>query len=194
LRRGTGYAVAMVVYALSITLGVALVVTAIGLFLPARFTVEHSTVIDQPVEKIFPWVAELKLWPQWTVWNTAEDATLRYLYPGATTGLAGSMHWTAKKMGAGSLIFSAFEPNQALRYEMRMPAHGTIVYGNIEFESAGSGTTRVSWYDEIDLGRNPFKKLLGPMVRKMLGRAFARSLAGLKAAAMTDRASGPGPG
>jgi uncharacterized protein YndB with AHSA1/START domain len=183
----------MVVYSLSITFGLILVVTLVGVFLPSNITVEGATVIDQPVEKIFPWVADLKLWPQWTVWNTTEDATLQYLYPGATTGLAGSMHWTAKKMGDGSLIFSAFEPNRALRYEMRMPAHGTVVHGNIEFESAGAGATRVTWFDEVELGGNPFKKLFGPILKKMLGRAFARSLTGLKTAAMTGRASGPGP-
>jgi uncharacterized protein YndB with AHSA1/START domain len=183
----------MIVYVLSITVGLVLVVVAIGFLLPARITVERATVIDQPPEKIFPWVAELKLWPEWTIWNAAEDATLTYSYPGATTGLAGSMHWTAKKMGDGSLIFSAFEPNRVLRYELRMPAHGTIVHGNIEFESAGGGATRVDWFDEVELGHNPFKKLLGPVLRRMLGRAFERSLTGLNVAAMTGRANGPGP-
>jgi uncharacterized protein YndB with AHSA1/START domain len=182
----------MVVYALSITLGLVLVVTVIGVFLPSSVTVERATVIDQPVETIFPWVADLKLWPQWTVWNTNEDATLTYTYPTATTGLAGSMHWTAKKMGGGSLIFSAFEPNKTLRYELRMPARDTIVHGNIEFESAGGGATRVVWYDEVELGANPYKKLAGPLLRKFLGRAFERNLAGLKTAAMTGRAGGPG--
>lgn len=182
----------MAVSLLSITFGLVLVVTAIGVLLPSRLTVERATVIDQPVGEIFPWAADLKLWPLWTVWNITEDATLTYLYPGATTGLAGSMHWTAKKMGAGSLIFTAFEPDKALRYEMRLPAHGTVVQGNIEFESAGAGATRVAWFDEVELGHNPFKKLFGPLLRKMLGQAFERSLAGLKTAAMTGRASGPG--
>jgi hypothetical protein len=175
-----------------LTLGFILVVVVIGLVLPSRVVVERATVIDQPVEKIFPWAAELKLWPQWTVWNPTEDATLSYTYPSATTGLAGAMHWTAKKMGNGSLIFSAFEVNKTLRYELRMPARNTIVHGNIEFESAGGGATRVDWFDEVELGHNPFKKLLGPLLGKFLGRAFERNLAGLKIAAMTGRAAGPG--
>jgi uncharacterized membrane protein len=183
----------MIVQALSITIGLVLVVTAIGFFLPSRVWVERATVIDQPVEKIFPWAADLKSWPQWTVWNAVEDPTLQYSYPAATTGLAGAMHWTAQKMGNGSLIFSAFEPNKTLRYELRMPAHGTVVHGNIEFESAGGGATRVDWFDEVELGRNPYKKLLGPVLRRMLGRAFERNLAGLKTAATTGRGAGPGP-
>jgi len=183
----------MLVDALVILLGLVLVVTAIGFFLPGKVTVERATVIDQPVERIFPWAADLRLWSQWTVWNDSEDPTLKYSFPGATTGLAASMQWTAEKMGSGSLIFRAFEPNQALRYELRMPEHGSIVHGNIEFESAGGGSTRVDWFDEVDLGHNPYKKLMGPVLKPMLGRAFERSLAGLKTAAMTGKASGPGP-
>jgi len=183
----------MLAYALMTLLGLVLVVTAVGFLMPRRVLVEKATVIDQPVERVFPWVADLKRWAEWTVWNATEDPTLTYSYPGATTGLAGAMHWTAQKMGSGSLIFREFEPNRAVRYEMRMPSHGTIVLGNIEFESAGGGSTRVDWFDEVDLGPNPYKKLLGPILKPMLGRAFERSLVGLKQAAMTGRASGPGP-
>ncbi len=172
--------------------GLVVLLALIGWFMPARVTVERSITIDLPVEKIFPWVADLKLWPQWTVWNTSEDATLVYTYPGPVTGLGGSMHWTAKKMGNGSLVFTEFTPNQVLRYELRMPAHKTTVQGNIEFESAGGGATRVSWYDDIEMGGNPFKRLFGPLLRKMLGKAFVRNLTGLKNAAMTGQASGPG--
>jgi uncharacterized membrane protein len=181
---------ALILYAM---LGLVVLLVIFGFILPSKITVMHSVTIDKPVEVIFPWVADLKLWPQWTVWNATEDSTLSYTYPGPTTGAGGAMHWTAKKMGDGSLTFTEFQPNQALRYELLMPAHGTRVQGNIEFESAGGGATGVTWYDEVNLGANPFKHLLGPVLKKMLGRAFARSLAGLKKAAMTGQASGPGP-
>lgn len=178
---------------ISILLALVVLLVIVGLVLPSRLTVERSLTIDQPVEKIFPWAADLKLWPQWTVWNTAEDPSLAYTYPGPTTGPGGAMAWTAKKMGDGTLKFTHFEVNKALHYELVMPAHGTRVYGELEFESAGGGATRVTWLDEIDLGGSPLKKLLGPMLKKMLGRAFARNLQGLKTAAMTGQAAGPGP-
>jgi uncharacterized protein YndB with AHSA1/START domain len=96
-------------------------------------------------------------------------------------------------MGDGSLRFTEFEPDKRLVYELRMPAHNTTVRGELEFESAGGGATRVTWLDEVDLGGNPLKKWLGPLLKKMLGRAFGRNLQGLKTAAMTGRATGPGP-
>lgn len=178
---------------LYVLLGLVLLLVIIGLFLPSKVTVLRSITVDKPVEAIFPWVADLKLWPQWTVWNATEDPTMKYTYPGPTTGAGGAMQWTAKKMGDGSLTFTECQPNQALRYELLMPAHGTNVHGNIEFESAGGGATGVTWYDEVDLGANPFKHLMGPLLKKMLGHAFMRSLVGLKTAAMTGQAAGPGP-
>lgn len=183
----------MITHVLLGLLGLLALLVIIGVFLPAKITVFRSITIDRPVEAIFPWAADLRLWPRWTVWNTGEDPTLAYAYPGPTTGLGAAMRWTAKKMGDGSLTFTEFLPLQAVRYELRMPARGTIVQGNIEFESAGGGATGVTWYDEVDLGRNPFKRLLGPLLQKMLGRAFERSLTGLKTAAMTGEAAGPGP-
>lgn len=178
---------------ISTLLALAVLLVIVGLVLPSRLTVERSLTIDQPAEKIFPWAADLKLWPQWTVWNATEDPSLAYIYPGPTTGLGGSMTWTAKKMGDGTLKLVHFEADKALHYELVMPAHGTRVYGELEFESAGGGATRVTWLDEIDLGGNPLKKLLGPMLKKILGRAFERNLQGLKTAAMTGQAAGPGP-
>lgn len=183
----------MAIYVIATTVGLILLVLVVGLLLPSRVVVERSIVIDRPVEAVFPWAAELRLWPQWTVWNTTEDPTLVYTYPSATTGLAGSMAWTGEKMGNGSLIFSAFMPNTTLRYELRMPSRNTIVHGSIEFESAGGGATRVTWLDEVEMGANPLRRLFGPLLRKFLGRAFARNLAGLKAAALNGEASGPGP-
>ncbi|MBI2517526.1 MAG: SRPBCC family protein [Opitutae bacterium] len=174
-------------------LGLVVLLVIVGLCLPSRVTVERSLTIDRPAEKIFPWAADLKLWPQWTVWNATEDPSLAYTYPGPTTGPGGSMVWTAKKMGAGSLKFVHFEAGRALHYELVMPAHGTKVYGEIEFESAGGGATRVTWLDEVDLGGNPFKKLFGPMLKKTLGRCFERNLQGLKTAALSGQAAGPGP-
>ncbi len=178
--------------ALWIALGLAVALMVIGFVLPSRVTVERAITIDRPAAVIFPWAADLKLWPQWTVWNASEDPTLAYTYPGPTTGKGGVMHWTAKKMGNGSLTWLEFEPNAKLSYELRMPAHGTTVFGMIEFESAGADSTRVTWLDEVELGGNPFKKLLGPLLKGMLGKAFARNLVGLKTAAMTGQPAGPG--
>ncbi len=183
----------MIAYIVGSILGLVALLLITGLLLPAQITVSRSITIDQSAEAIFPWIGELKTWPDWTVWNKAEDPTLAYSYPGPTTGKGGSMTWTAKKMGDGTLTFTEFVPHKVVRYALVMPQHGTTVHGNFELESAGGGATRVSWFDVVDLGKNPMKKLFGPLLKKMLGTAFARSLQGLKTATETGKATGPGP-
>jgi len=178
---------------LYLLLGLVVLFVVIGFFLPREITVERSTGITQPAAAIFPWIADLKKWPDWTVWNKSEDPTLSYTYPGPTTGKGGSMHWTAKKMGDGSLTITALEPDKALRYELRMAGQSMVVRGNLELEPAGGGVTLVMWFDNIDLGASPLKRWSGPLLNKMLGRAFERSLAGLKTAVESGAASGPGP-
>jgi hypothetical protein len=183
----------MITYLVAALVGLVVLLLIIGLLMPSQVTVSRSVTIDRPAETIFPWIGELKTWPDWTVWNKAEDPTLHYTYPGPTTGKGGSMVWTAKKMGDGTLTFTVFVPNKVARYELVMPGYGTTVHGNFELESAGGGATRVSWYDVVDLGNNPVKKLFGPVLKKMLGTAFSRGLHGLKAATETGKATGPGP-
>lgn len=56
--------------------GLVVLLVVSGFFLPSRVTGERAVTIDAPVGKIFPWAADLKLWPQWTVWNATKDATL----------------------------------------------------------------------------------------------------------------------
>ncbi len=161
-------------------LGVALAV--IGFLLPRRITVERSIGIDRPAEAIYPWVADLKTWPQWTVWNPAEDPSLAYTYSGAASGQGAAMSWTAKKLGDGTLTVTAAEPGRYLRYALRMEGRPMEVQGNIEIESAGGGATLIQWFDTVDLGLNPLWRWMGLRLKRSLGRAYRRNLAGLKRA------------
>lgn len=177
---------------LYVILGLLLVLVVIGWLLPREITVERTISIDRPAGAIFPWIANLKTWPDWTIWNKNEDPSLVYTYAGADTGRGAVMSWTAKKMNGGKLTISAAQPDQFIRYELRMTGRTMTVRGNLELESAGGRATLVMWYDTVDFGLNPFTRWLGFLIKPMLGRAYRRNLAGLKTAVETGRASGPG--
>jgi hypothetical protein len=178
---------------LCLVLGLLVVLVAVGWLLPREVTVERATGIDKPADAVFPWIANLKTWPDWTVWNQQEDPSLVYTYSGADSGRGASMSWTAKKMGSGSLTITDAAPGRYIRYTLRMQHRTMVVRGNIEIEPAGGGATLVQWFDTVDFGRNPLVRYMGFMLRPMLGRAYRRNLAGLKVAVETGRASGPGP-
>jgi hypothetical protein len=183
----------MIATMLYLVLGLLVVLAVIGWLLPREVTVERAIGIDKPADAVFPWIANLKTWPDWTVWNKTEDPTVAYTYSGAETGKGATMSWTAKKMGSGSLTITDAAAGRYIRYTLRMQHRTMVVRGNIEIESAGGGTTLVQWFDTVDFGRNPFTRWLAFLLKPMLGRAYHRSLAGLKTAAETGRASGPGP-
>ena len=178
---------------LYLVLGLLAALVVIGWMLPREITIERTISVDRPSEAVFPWIANLKTWPDWTIWNKREDPSLAYTYSGADSGLGATMSWTAKKMGDGVLTINAAQPGQFIRYEMRMTGRTMVVRGNLELESAGAGATLVMWFDTVDLGGNPLKRWLGLLLKPMLARAYHRNLAGLKTAAETGQATGPGP-
>ena len=181
---------AMILY---LVLGLIVVFVLIGWLLRREITIERAIGIDKPADTIFPWLANLRTWPDWTVWNKQEDPSLAYSYAGSDSGLGATMSWTAKKMGDGKLTINDANPGRFIRYEMRMTGRLIVVRGNIELESAGGGATLVMWFDNIDLGANPLRRWLGPFLKPAMEKAFHRNLTGLKLAAETGKASGPGP-
>ncbi|HUJ44629.1 MAG TPA: SRPBCC family protein [Opitutaceae bacterium] len=183
----------MLLTILLLVLGFVVLLMVIGWLLPREITIERAIGIDKPAEAIFPWIANLQTWPDWTIWNKQEDASLVYSYSGAAAGLGAAMSWTAKKMGDGMLTIHDAKPDRFIRYEMRMKDRSIVVHGNVELESVGGGATLVMWFDNINLGANPARRWLGLLLRPMMGKVFHRNLAGLRTAAETGKASGPGP-
>lgn len=182
----------MLAIILSVVIGLAVALVVVGFLLRREVTIECSVGIDRPAEAVFPWIADLKTWPEWTVWNKNEDPSLAYTYSGVAVGKGSMMSWTAKKMGNGSLSITDAAANHYIRYLLRMQNRTMVVHGNIEIESAGGGATLVQWFDSVDLGMNPFLRWMGMALKPMLRRAFHRNLAGLKSAVETGHASGPG--
>lgn len=183
----------MLTMILYLLLGLIVVFVVIGWRLPREITIERAIGIDQPADAVFPWIANLRTWPEWTVWNKQEDPSLAYTYSGSDSGLGAAMSWTAKKMGDGKLTINDAKPDRFIRYEMHMTGRPIVVRGNIELESAGGGATLVMWFDNIDLGANPLRRWRGLLLRPMIGKAYHRNLTGLRTAAETGKASGPGP-
>jgi hypothetical protein len=62
--------------------------------------------------------------------------------------------------------------------------------GFIAMAPEGNGT-RVTWTDKAALGRNPAKRLMGPLMSKMMKQSLEKSLAGIKA--LAEAAPGPRP-
>jgi len=144
------------------------------------YTVERSTTIDAPPERIYQHIANFHSWRSWSPWEGV-DPDLRRTYSGPDTGSGATYAWEGnRKAGAGRMeIVEAAEPARVridLRFLKPFKAHNDIVF-TIRLEGSGSHLT---W---TMTGRKTLAtKIMGifKSMDAMIGPDFERGLASLK--------------
>ena len=86
-----------------------------GMAVPSLWQVSRSTIIAKRPEAIYPYLASLKKWEQWSVWTKKKDPTLNYVYEGPEIGAGARQRWTSQKMGDGWLEITEAHLEKALR-------------------------------------------------------------------------------
>lgn len=158
------------------------VLLVVGFVLPDDVTIVLSTTIAAEPEAIYPPVATLKTWPEWTVWNTKNDPTVVFNFEGPEGGIGSKWKWKGDKFEEGQLEIVESDPAKGVRYKLVM-AGGFGVIGDIAFAREGGGT-RVTWTDKSAMGMGPLggwmKVFLGGMIEKEQGGNQEKGLEGLK--------------
>ncbi|MEY2410555.1 MAG: hypothetical protein QOF48_3225 [Verrucomicrobiota bacterium] len=150
----------------------------ISFFLPSQYRVERVAMIQAKPDAIFPWLAQLRKWPEWTVWNTNYDSTLAYTFSGPAEGTGSEMSWTAKS-GNGSLKLTGADVNSGVRYELNFDNGRFLSTGGVSLSPTGE-VTRVTFFNEGNFGKNPVRRYFGLLMDKMMGGDFDKNLQGLK--------------
>jgi len=149
-------------------------------FKPASFRVQRSVRVAAPAERVYPHIADFRLWRSWSPWEGL-DPELKRTYGGPASGKGSTYAWDGnKKAGAGSMeMIEANEPRRVtidLRFTRPFPAHNTT-----EFMLNGEGdATEVTWAMH---GPQPYVMRLRTFfhgVDKLIGPDFERGLAKLK--------------
>jgi len=147
-------------------------------FLPSKYRVERDQVILAQPEAIYPWLVQLRKWPEWTVWNTNYDATLAYTYSGPAEGVGAEMSWTAAS-GKRSLKLTSADLKTGIKYDLNFDNGKFLCSGAVAMASAEGGT-RVTFSNEGQFGMNPVRRYFGLFIDRMMGRMFENNLQGLK--------------
>ena len=144
------------------------------------YTVERSTTIDAPPERIYPRIADFHRWRDWSPWEGV-DPDLRRTYSGADTGRGAVYEWAGnRKAGEGRMeITDAVEPARVgidLQFLKPFKARNETVFA-IRPEGSGS---RVTW--TMTGRRTLVTKIMGifKSMDAMIGPDFERGLASLK--------------
>ncbi len=169
-----------------ITIVVAVLVAAVlgfALTKPDSFSVQRTTKIIAPPEKIYPLINDFHSWSSWSPWEKVDPAMKR-THSGAASGQGAVYEWDGNsKVGKGRMeITEAASPSKVtIKLDFLKPIEGHNI---AEFTLKPEGdSTSVTWAMR---GPAPFiSKVIQVFISmdSMLGKEFETGLANLKSAA-----------
>jgi uncharacterized protein YndB with AHSA1/START domain len=151
----------------------------IGLFLPTTWAIRATTVISAPPHTVYPWVSQMKRWPEWTPWNESMDPTLKRTFEGADGAVGFTTRWTSEQVGSGWMRITAIEADRSIAYDLAFDRMPEPAHGVITLEPTGSAT-RVTWTDHGSVGSSFVARYFVPMIQKAVAADFDKGLATLK--------------
>jgi uncharacterized protein YndB with AHSA1/START domain len=159
-----------VVYGATALASVLLVAVVYAMSMPPSVHVETSRVVAAAPEEVYPYLVDLRTWPDWTAWNRTRDPSATWAFSGPS-GVGATMSWTSDRMGSGTVRITGVDRNRSLGYALQFqgmsaPSHGTIAI------APNRQGTRVAWSDTFPLGLHPVRRLRGPTLSVMLEADF----------------------
>lgn len=152
---------------------------AVAFFLPRVVTVERSTMISAPAEKVFPFVNNLHRANEWSPW-AERDPAMKQTFEGPDEGVGAKMSWTSDdpNVGSGTQEIVESAPNERVRVALDF---GDMGNGTAGFTLTPDGDgTKVVWDFRTDLGNNPVARYFGLMFDTWIGADYEKGLAKLK--------------
>ena len=152
-------------------------IALIGLFLPQQVKVERSIIIEAEPAIIFDEIADFENFVTWNTW-TKKDPAIKQWFEGEKFSVGSKYSWEGnKKVGKGSMEITHIEANRRVNLDMNFGPSGVANCGFI-LEPIDE-KTKVTWYFNSDMGRNPLTKLIGPMMDKFIGKDYSEGLKNL---------------
>ncbi len=145
----------------------------IGLALPGTWSADASIEIEAPSNEVFPYLSDLSRWDTWTNWGDIESEL-----SDPSRGVGASRSWDDPNFGTGSVTITHSTTPTLVRYEVVVEG-GASVSGELRIEALG-GTSRVTWREEGDLGRNPLMGYVARNMSKSQGAQLAEGLEKLR--------------
>jgi uncharacterized protein YndB with AHSA1/START domain len=162
---------------------VILIICGLALTKPDTFTVQRSTVIKAPPEKIMALISDFHNWPTWSPWEKL-DPKMQRTFSGAASGKGAVYNWLGNSdVGQGRMEITDITPptKVVIKLDFIVPMESNNV---TEFMLTPQGeNTTVTWTMN---GPMPFMFKLMNVFSSMdavVGKDFDRGLLQLKSAA-----------
>ena len=173
--------IAIIAVVLAIAIAIVLILAAAK---PDSFSVQRSTRVQAPPEKIFPWINDFHQWKSWSPYEN-KDPAMKRSYSGAADGKGAVYGWEGNKnVGSGRMeILDTSAPAKiVIKLDFFTPfeGHNTAEFTMLPQGDAGNVTTNLSWSMH---GPAPFMSRVMQVFMNldhMIGKDFEAGLANLK--------------
>jgi polyketide cyclase/dehydrase/lipid transport protein len=153
-------------------------VLLISAFMPSRYLVEKTIIIDKPASFVMEKVGDLNYYAQWNPWQQADPSAKKNV-SGQPKTVGHTYSWSGKKIGVGSLKINRIDQKHIhfnLDFLKPWKSHAR---DNWLFEDWGVSETKVTWQNSGELPW-PMARLMGPIINKNLNHQFETGLKNLK--------------
>lgn len=154
------------------------ILVVVGLFLPTKYTVERSIVIDASPGKIHEYVGDLNNWKTWEPWRQ-EDPTIVVTHGEKTKGVGASQSWVGSS-GDGALTFTKDSPTEGIEYDLIFDDGTYASKSAVTYDPLEDGETRVTWTMSGNMGTPVVGGYFVLMMDAMVGEMFDKGLSNLK--------------
>jgi uncharacterized protein YndB with AHSA1/START domain len=155
------------------------ILAAVAVGLPAHVTVARSVVTNAPESAVFPYLANLHHFKEWSPW-AARDPQLQLTYSGPDSGKGARVDWVSdvRSIGTGSIEVTNADPNKTL--ELAVNFNGLDGTSGFDISPSGSGS-KVTWTFGYDSGSSPLKRWKALALDGFVGAEYRAGLDKLKA-------------
>lgn len=155
-----------------------LAIAAVGLFLPTRYAVERSVVIDATPADIHEYVGNLQKWDEWAPWK-GEDPSIVVTLGEKTSGVGASQSWVGDS-GTGALTITESSPEKGIEYDLLFDGGRYECKSSMKYSRLPDGDTKVTWAMSGDMGRSLTGGYFAILMDSMAGSMFEKGLLNLK--------------
>ncbi len=150
----------------------------IAIFLPSKYSVDSSIIIDRPVEQVYQYSVDLKNWPQWSIW-IKNDKEAEITFEGSGMDIGSKMYWVGEKMGSGSLIIEKITKNTSYTVKVDIVEPWKLFSVTTFTFAPSKKATKVTWTDEGSLSY-PMERWVGLFFNNAMENKFNKGLKNLK--------------
>jgi hypothetical protein len=152
---------------------------AVAVGLPAHVTVTRSVVTNAPESSVFPYLANLHHFSEWSPW-AARDPQLKLTYSGPESGKGARVTWESqvRSIGTGSMEIINADPNKTI--ELAVNFNGLEGTSLFDIAPSGSGS-KITWSFGYDSGSSPLKRWKALALDGLVGAEYRAGLDKLKA-------------